>query len=443
MANSKRIPTTKQVRSRKAKRNGVIQELNTKHAVVTVGGKTLVLSEVFDPISGRPDITLSSIPDFKNLYSNRWVGEKTAADIWLKSPSRRQFQGIVFAPPGESAAPGFYNLWRGFAVEPKPGNCDLFLTHIYENISRREEKTYEYLIVWMADAAQNPAKRPGTAIVLRGGQGVGKGITSSQFGMLFWPHFVHVSDPRHLLGNFNAHLKDALLVFADEAFWPGDKKLEGTLKFLVTEDRLPIEYKGRDVIFMKNHIRLMISSNNDWVVPAGLDERRFLVLDVGEDHKQDHEYFGAIVEQMNHGGREALLYYLLNVDLTDIDLRQIPRTEALRETKILSFTALERFWFDCLMRGVIDPADKNWPRSISCALIHSVFLEEAKNLGSQRRPTETELGIGLKKLIPQLQRNRKALAGGKRYYAYDLPDLQTCRLHFNKITNSEHPWPET
>lgn len=441
MANTKRTPAKKQARSRKSKRNAVIEEFNQKHGVVTVGGKTLVLSEVTDPISRRPDISLSSIQDFKNLYSNRWIGKKAAADIWLKSPLRRQFQGIVFAPPGEPAPPGFYNLWRGFSVKPEPGNCDLFLSHIYENIARRDERIYEYVIIWMADAAQNPAKRPGTAIVLRGGQGVGKGITCSQFGMLFWPHFVHVSDPRHLLGNFNAHLKDAVLVFADEAFWPGDKKLEGTLKFLVTEDQLPIEYKGRDVVFMKNHIRLMISSNNDWVVPAGLDERRFVVLDVGEEHKQDHAYFGTIIEQMNHGGREGLLHYLLSLDLSEYDLRQIPQTEALRETKILSMSPIERFWFNCLVKGTIDPADPNWPRFIPCGLIHSLFLEEAKNLGLQRRPTETELGIGLKKLVP-LQRSRKALPGGKRYYAYDLPDLQTCRSYFNRITNSEHPWTE-
>jgi hypothetical protein len=89
---------------------------------------------------------------------------------------------------------------------------------------------------------------------------------------------------------------------------------------------------------------------------------------------------------------------------------------------------IERFWLNCLMKASIDPDDKSGPRFIPCAWIHHLFLEEAKSLGLQRRPTETELGIALNKLIPGLKRSRKTLSGGKRFYAYDLPDLQTCRL---------------
>jgi len=32
-----------------------------------------------------------------------------------------------------------------------------------------------------------------------------------------------------LVGNFNAHLIDCVLLFADEAFWAGDKQGENTL----------------------------------------------------------------------------------------------------------------------------------------------------------------------------------------------------------------------
>ena len=114
----------------------------------------------------------------------------------------------------------------------------------------------------MADAVQNPSQRPGTAIVLRGKQGVGKGIFCSEFGKLFGQHFVHVQHARHLTGHFNAHLKDALIVFADEAFWAGDKSAEGALKAMVTEDLLPIEFKGKDATYVRNHIRLLVASNN-------------------------------------------------------------------------------------------------------------------------------------------------------------------------------------
>lgn len=44
-----------------------------------------------------------------------------------------------------------------------------------------------------------------------------------------------------------------------------------------------------------------------WDVPADVDERRFQVLDVGEDRAQDSAYFQAIRDEMDNGGREALL----------------------------------------------------------------------------------------------------------------------------------------
>ena len=46
---------------------------------------------------------------------------------------------------------------------------------------------------------------------------------------------------KHLVGNFNAHLRDKLLVFADEAFWAGDKRAEDQLKAMVTEENNIVE----------------------------------------------------------------------------------------------------------------------------------------------------------------------------------------------------------
>ena len=207
---------------------------------------------------------------------------------------RRQYHGVVFEP--QRPTPGYYNLWTGFAVEPRPGNCSLYLEHIHFVIAGGDDEVYEYIIAWMADAVQRPTRRPGTSIVMRGKQGTGKGVCCTEFGKLFGQHFVHVQHARHLTGHFNAHLKDALVVFADEAFWAGDKSAEGALKAMVTEEQLPIEFKGKDVIYVRNHIRLMISSNHDWVVPAGLEERRFFVVDVSEARMQDQKYFVAIIK---------------------------------------------------------------------------------------------------------------------------------------------------
>jgi hypothetical protein len=47
-----------------------------------------------------------------------------------------------------------------------------------------------------------------------------------------------------------------------------------------------------------------MASNNEWVVPASSDERRYFVLDVADERAQDHEYFQAILDEAKAGGHE-------------------------------------------------------------------------------------------------------------------------------------------
>ena len=113
----------------------------------------------------------------------------------MQHPERRQYQGIVCNP--EQEVEGYYNLWRGFAVEPIEGDCSLYLQHIQDNIASGNEQLYTYILAWMADAVQHPGQRPGVSLVLRGKQGVGKGVFVTQFGKLFGRHFKHLTKPRH------------------------------------------------------------------------------------------------------------------------------------------------------------------------------------------------------------------------------------------------------
>ena len=289
-----------------------IAELNEIHAVIRLGGKTLVMNETVDPLSGRLDVTFSTVTDFNHFYKNKKVevpdGKGTKwvpkSSVWMESPKRREYEGLVFAPSRDvNDVPGYYNLWRGLAVTPKQGNWSKFRHHIKTNICSNDEEVYQYVLTWLADLVQDPGgQRPGTAIVLRGNQGVGKGVFVDHIGQLIEPHFLHISNQQHLVGNFNSHLKDALLVFCDEAYYAGSKKDAGVLKALITEKYHLIEPKGKDPFRVDNHVRLIVASNSRWVIPAGSKERRFLVLDIGENHLQDREYFKAVCEQMKDGG---------------------------------------------------------------------------------------------------------------------------------------------
>jgi hypothetical protein len=369
----------------------LIDELNKKHFVTMIGGKTTVVNEVYDPAMERQIITCSSPTDFKNFYSNRFVPVEDRhvplGKFWFNHPDRRQYKGLTFMPGESSPYLGNYNLWGGFSVEPVPSNSEnpdnieafsLFYDHILQNIANGDNYTAAYVIGWMADLVQQPTERLGVSMVLRSdAQGTGKGLFARIFGHLFGKHYLHITNPRHLTGNFNAHLIDCILLFADEAFWAGDKSSEGALKTLVTEEFRAVEIKGKDVFQARNFTRLLIASNKSWVVPSELHDRRFVILDVNPQRARDTKYFGKMMKQMESGGYEALLWFLLNLKI-EIDLRNsMPETNAMKDSKVYSMTPVQTFWYECLIEGEFESGN-DWEGPHSKRNLYQSFKEQSR-----------------------------------------------------------------
>jgi hypothetical protein len=305
---------------------------------------------------------------------------------------------LTFAP--NRHVDGAYNLWRGFACEPVQGDCSLFFEHIHSNICSGNDEHFHYVLNWMALAVQRPDSPGEVAIVLRGDKGSGKGIVARNFGALFGSHFLQVSDGKHLVGNFNAHLRDTIVLFADEAFWAGDKKHESILKALVTEPTIIIEGKGVDAEVARNYTHIIMASNDDWVVPSSEHERRFFMLDVSSARMQDTEYFNKIEEQMASGGQAALLHHLMNRDLSSFDVRKAPQTRALREQTQLSQEPYEAVMLDMLRSGVTPDLDyfKNEPNWVSVEGIVEAIADRGE-ASRNRKSLHTQIGFYLRKFV--------------------------------------------
>lgn len=439
-----------------------LRKMNEKHAVIgNWNGKCRVIEEVWDPSLKRYRLTKQSFEDFRNRYmsvskalgtgQNGQPITKPLGHWWLSHENRRQYETLVFAPGRET--PGAYNLWRGFSCDARPGDCQLFLNHLRENVCGGVEEHYKYLIGWMARAVQHPDSPGYSAVVMRSGQGTGKSFVAQTFGSLFGRHYMPVTDPKHLVGSFNAHLRDTVVLFGDEAFYAGDKKHESILKMLITEELLTIEAKHVDAETSPNYVHLLMASNNEWVVPAGLDDRRFFVLDVAESKKNDHEYFQAIQRQMDNGGREALLHFLLTYDLTGFNVRNVPKTTALQQQKIFSFSAEEEWWFTKLKEGRLLVDHEGWVREISTNMLTNDFLEYTRAFGITRKGNATKLGYALKRFIPNLappHQKRTPITirvDGKdkvipRPYYYSFPTLAECRKIWDEKFGGPYEWPE-
>jgi hypothetical protein len=342
-------------------------EMNEKYAVVLMGGKTRVV--YFDDDRGGKLPVFQTISDFKAFHAKRrksiatssgGTREEGIGSWWIGHPERRQYESIGYRPNDND--PARLNLWQGFAFEPKQGDCSLYLRHITDNICAGNAEHLRYLLNWMAHGVQRPGTPPGTAIVLKGKEGVGKGAFVTQLGRCFGAHFLHISQGKHLTGNFNSHLQQCTLLFADEAFFAGDRGHESILKALITEETMMIEPKGLDPYSVKNCIHLVMASNSDWVVPAGADARRFFVLDVADAQMQNTEYFAAIKRQMENGGQEALLWQLLNRDISTFEVRSVPHTAALAQQKQFSRRGVDQLIEILAHEGELPNAHEKNPR---------------------------------------------------------------------------------
>lgn len=199
---------------------------------------------------------------------------RTALQVLARTPRSPHRDRGDDGPHGARFVDGKLNLWRGFGVEEDFANWPLLRRHIVDVICGGNEDHANYLLRWIAWTLQHPTEPSEVVIVLRGRTGTGKGVLGRILTKLFGGHGMQISDRKHLVGSLNAHLLQVCLLFADEAFWPGDKSAEGMLKRMITEPTLFVEPKGLDGFEVKNRLSIIMASNEGWVVPASEDERR-------------------------------------------------------------------------------------------------------------------------------------------------------------------------
>jgi hypothetical protein len=434
----------------------VLAELNRNNCVVLDGARARALrfEEVEHDAGGEHYVyrvpTFLRFEDFRNLYLNRRIGlgNGQVIDIgqfWLMHEHRRQYDGVTFKPAGERVINGKLNLWCGYGVMPRRGDWGYMREHIYEVLAAGDDDVDDYIIKWMAWAVQHPAEQAEVALVFIGEGGTGKGTLGKAMCKVFGQHALHLSSPEHLTGRFNAHLRDCSFLFGDECYGPKDKSAEGTLKRLITEDTLTIEAKGRDPIEVPNRLHVMMASNNDWVIPAGAHERRYVVQRVAGTHRQDPAWFGPVYEEMRSGGIAAMLYDLLHRDLGDWHPRQIVRTAALAEQQEESLSPLDAWCLQLLQTAVLAGANSSAPdRAISNK--YEDEISESDGFGGRRTRTVKRDGLydQARAVSPKLKGYADAALGRylkqqgcqnawvRRHRGWQFPPLAECRHRWLK-----------
>ena len=411
----------------------VIAKFNEDHFVSVDGGRTLVFREDCDYELNTPKLTHMTPKSFHDLHANETVftanGERPISKVWWHSSKRRTYTSGFALLPGGKAPDGVYNLWAGFGCDPA-NEATLFevriaLWHLKYVICDGDKPAFRYLLAWLARAAQYPDLPAEVATVLLGAQGSGKSTLGRWFCDLFGSHGKHIQQTRHLVGNFNAHLRTALALFVDEAFFAGDKAGANILKALVTENSIAIEQKGLDVVTARNRLKIMMATNSAHAIRAAGDERRFFVVSVSDCKKQDHEYFAKLHKWWNSGGKEKLLSALLNYNLDGFNVRKVPNTGALEDQKLQSLEPLDAWLFEMLQDA------ENWKTELTRKTWSSKFLEYCqRNNHRFENTTRRTVGRGLRKRLIVTSGRQSTGFGSGRERTWKLPGIDDARAQF-------------
>lgn len=415
-----------------------IQFFDRDHFVSFHGQHFVVYRETY--IDGRGALQRINDTSFKKFHANKYVTltkpdgglkAESVAKLWLESTKRR-FQQLVFDPSGKHS-PENYNIWRGFGVDPVPFDPErikLILDDLILKILCDGDKVAaDYLLNWLAHGVQNPAIKPGVAVVLRGLQGTGKGTLGRVMLLIWGAHGITVSHSKHLTGNFNDHLRNTVFVFSDEAQFVGDAQGNQTLKVMVTEDFGMFESKGVDADLRKNYIRVLMATNSDWVVNVGPDSRRYFVLDVSDSRRVDpanptnRAFWDELNSYINGSGAAEFLDFLLKRDLTGFVPAVFPQTRALANQRALSLGPIHDYLVHLVSDGSID--NREWSSdgvTVTTSNLYESLLEHCKLRGRRAQGLTLQLlGAELAKFGVEKKREGRRQFGTKRGYQYEFP----------------------
>ena len=422
-----------------------VDEMNERHAVIQVGGRTLIIQE--DQRSdGSLDVAFLRPAEVRAWYANIAIsvvgrnGETTFKkifDVWFYHPSRRQYERVELAPEG--AGPQVYNLWRGFAFVPNSaGRCTLFLWHLREIVCRGGRGALRVAAGFLR------ANDPVAWIETRRRRGPARRAGGRQIdcGEVRWR--VVSGSPRRGLAARPPRWQ--VQRASPESFAPpggrsvlgGRQKRRGRAEAPDHVRHFAHRTEGCGPFAVRSIARLLITSNAYWVVPAGPDERRYAVFDVSDARQQDTTYFAALSSEMENGGRAALLSFLRGYNLSKIDLRKIPKTEALLEQKLANLPLHAQWWLGCLREAVIGSAG-DWPSEVSKNEMYRLYAEHVRQQQRGFKQNEAVFFKELLEMMPPISEVRLARSAG-RQRVWVIPNLSENRQAFERWINQPINW---
>lgn len=250
---------------------------------------------------GKPSITkwLAQQPDFNQ-----------AADFtWQPVPYGHALKTV------RSDNRTLINTWKGFSVEPIPGDVQPWLTHLEHVVPESDYR--RALLWWIAFNFQHPDIKINWQPIVLGVSGAGKDALFRPIATILGSAFKSIGN-KDIRGDYDDGLYQTKMLHISEAHGLSGQAIEFYKRITSIESSQSqvLNIKGKSKVIQKNLCNVLVITNNIDAMKFTKDDRRPLVLRSTEVMTEDMQtaYFDNWLEKQ---GPEHLFDYLLHYDLSE------------------------------------------------------------------------------------------------------------------------------
>jgi len=145
----------------------------------------------------------------------------------------------------------------------------------------------EILLAYMAACVQHIGVKFQWAPLLQGVEGNGKSFIGRCLTKAIGEKYTHKVNPKDIGNVFNSWLTGKLMILIEEVHTKDSVGTIETLKWMVTDERVPLQAKGQGQITGDNRANFFMSSNHRDAIKKTMHDRRFCVFYTAQQEFKD------------------------------------------------------------------------------------------------------------------------------------------------------------
>lgn len=267
-------------------------------------------------------------------------------------------------PPGgiiEEESQLLLNTYIPIKTERRIGDPAPFLDHLAKLLPNKSDR--DILLAYMAACVQYKGVKFQWAPLLQGLEGNGKSLIGAVLTAAVGKRYTHKVNPKDIGNVFNAWVSGKLLAIVEEIYTADRKDVIDTLKWLITDDRVPVTPKGVDQITGDNRANFILTTNHKDAIRKTRLDRRYSVFYTAQQFPGDLErdgmggqYFPQLYDWLRSGGYAIVTEFLTSYAIPDAlnpatSCHRAPSTTSTNEALAVSLGGIEQELLEAIDEG--------------------------------------------------------------------------------------------